>query len=114
MNNIQDFNSDLFEKYLAPYLAETEKRNGFSGQCYVASEVLFHFFGGKAAGWKPMQLQHEDTSHWFIYNETLNCYIDPTKSQFKTRVPYHLAKGKGFLTKQPSQRAQLILNQIKG
>lgn len=35
--------------------------------------------------------------------------VDPTVDQFATPVPYRQGKGKGFLTLQPSKRAQALL-----
>ena len=83
-----------------------------AGHCYVASEAVYHSLGGKAAGLTPMQVQHEGTSHWFL-KDSAGKVIDPTADQFKTPVPYDKAKGKGFLTKGPSKRAEILMNRIK-
>jgi hypothetical protein len=79
------------------------------GNCYHTSEALYHLFGGKEAGWKPMHLKHEGSSHWYLKHSTTNQIIDPTRSQFKTFPAYANGKGKGFLTKQPSKRAQELM-----
>jgi hypothetical protein len=82
-----------------------------TGHCYVASEAVYHLLGGKAAGYTPMQVTHEGTSHWFLKHES-GKIIDPTADQFTTPVPYEKAKGKGFLTKKPSKRAQVLLGRM--
>lgn len=89
----------------APYKGSC---NPMSGHCYVASEALYHAMGGKAAGLKPMYVKHEGSPHWFLKTKD-GKIIDPTADQFKTPVPYHEAKGKGFLTKEPSKRARVVL-----
>ena len=82
-----------------------------TGHCYVASEAVYHSLGGKAAGYTPMQVSHEGTSHWFLKHES-GKIIDPTSDQFKTPVPYEKAKGRGFLTKEPSKRTQTLLSRM--
>ena len=82
------------------------------GQCYVMSEVMYHLFGGKNAGWKPMRMTHEGVSHWFIQHE-MGMIVDLTARQFKTMPDYRKAVGCGFLTKQPSKRAKLYLALLK-
>lgn len=81
------------------------------GPCYPAAEALYHKLGGKAAGLTPMRITHEGVSHWYLRWETCGStfYIDPTSSQFITPVPYENGIGCGFLTKQPSKRAQVLL-----
>jgi hypothetical protein len=82
-----------------------------AGHCYVASEALYHLLGGKDAGYTPMQIVHEGSSHWFLKHSS-GKVIDPTSDQFKTPVPYEQAKGRGFLTKQPSKRAQTLIERV--
>lgn len=82
--------------------------NPMTGHCYVASEALYHALGGKEAGWTPHNITHEGSPHWFLKHKD-GAIIDPTADQFKTPVPYAKAKGKGFLTKQPSKRAKEVL-----
>lgn len=86
--------------------------NQMAGHCYVASEALFHLLGGKAAGWKPMQITHEGEPHWFLRGPGGEI-LDPTADQFVTPVPHAMARGKGFLTAKPSKRAQIIIDQVK-
>lgn len=79
--------------------------------CYIASEAYYHLNGGKAAGYTPMQGYHEGVSHWWLVNEK-GRVIDITSGQFQTPVDYSKGRGRGFLTKNPSKRAQEILDAI--
>lgn len=87
-------------------------KNYLVGHCYVASEALYHILGGKPCGWKPMFIKHENQSHWFIKNIKTNIVIDITEKQFKSKIFYDKAIGKGFLTKKPSKRAKELMKRI--
>lgn len=92
---------------LTPELVKPEYRGShpLSGHCYVASEAFYHLVGGK-----PMQMNHEEISHWFIkYDDQI---IDLTVDQFESTPDYSQAKGRGFLTKKPSKRCQIVLDRI--
>jgi len=78
------------------------------GNCYVTCEALYHLIGGKISGWKPMNIRHEGDSHWFLKHES-GLILDPTVSQFKTVPDYTKAKGRGFLTREPSRRAKKLM-----
>lgn len=84
------------------------------GNCYVASEALFHILGGKAAGWTPMVIPKgtgADT-HWFLKHST-GMILDPSRRQFGNSVPcYGLARGCGFLTKRPSKKARELMRRM--
>lgn len=86
--------------------------NRMKGHCYVASESAMHLLGGSRAGWKPMNVQHENDQHWYLEGPRGEI-LDITSSQFKTPVPYHLARGRGFLTKEPSKRAAEVIRRVK-
>lgn len=91
------------------------------GNCYVTCEALYHLLGGKESGWIPMCMRWEGDTHWFLMKVVVNSYayperhqrhaviMDPTVSQFKTRPNYTLARAKGFLTKEPSRRARVLM-----
>lgn len=81
-----------------------------SGHCYVASEALFHLLGPD--DWKPMVVTYYEVKHWFLQHRQSGWIIDATHAQFETEVPHHLAKGCGFLTKSPSQRAQIVIDYV--
>jgi hypothetical protein len=81
------------------------------GNCYVTSEALYHLLGGKDAGWTPQTIRHEGDVHWFL-RHTSGIVIDATASQFKSPPDYSAARGRGFLTKQPSKRALLLMQRM--
>ena len=82
---------------------------GTKGNCYVTSEALYHLLGGKNAGWKPMNMQHEGTQHWFLKHES-GMIVDATAIQFAKTPDYSKARGRGFLTGAPSKRARALMN----
>ncbi len=106
---VKDVRSCLTEDLRKP--AYRDKPNQVSGHCYVASEVLYHKLGGKAAGWTPQTIQHEGGPHWYLKNQD-GAIVDPTADQFETPVPYTEGRGCGFLTRQPSARSQTVLDRL--
>jgi GNAT superfamily N-acetyltransferase len=89
------------------------------GQCYAASEAAFHMYG-KDNGFKSYVLNSktfpegldEGETHWFLKNKEGEI-IDPTAEQFGgITIPYDKGKGTGFLTKNPSNAAQQIIDRI--
>ena len=84
------------------------------GNCYAASEALYHILGGKAAGWKPMVVPYKGDNHWFL-KHTSGMILDPSVEQFDRRpskATYKKAKGCGFLTKKPSNRAKEVIQML--
>jgi len=92
-----------------------EDNHPTAGHCYASSEALYHLLGGKKEGFKPILGKTEDgLTHWWILDNN-DKIIDPTAEQFfyKQQIPpYNNGKGNGFLTKQPSKRAQIIIDRI--
>lgn len=84
------------------------------GHCYVASECLYHLSGGAEGPYKPMFVRHEGEPHWFLENRTTGDVVDLTGEQFDSPVPYEKGIGKGFLTKEPSRRAKIVIDRIVG
>ena len=90
-----------------------------TGHCAVATESAYHLLGGKPAGWTPMNLHHEGSSHWFLRHAD-GRILDITASQFKTAVPYTKGRGCGFQTplkdarglQLPSKRAQVVIDRV--
>jgi hypothetical protein len=85
------------------------------GNCYVASEALYHLLGGKAAGWTPIQMRWGGDSHWALRHRS-GLILDPTRNQF-TKKPTDLdwdihGRGRGFLTREPSRRAAELMTRI--
>lgn len=107
-------------KWAAKASAE-DAANPMKGHCYVAAEVLFHLLGGKDAGWKPMTLNHDTfpeglpeqgDTHWYLQHAD-GRIADPTASQFGAHeVPYDKGKGCGFLTREPSRRARVVMERM--
>lgn len=82
--------------------------NPLTGHCYTASEMAYHLLGGKDAGWKPMNMQWEGTSHWFLKHES-GLILDITAGQFASTPDYSQAVGRGFLTKRPCQKTRVAI-----
>lgn len=86
------------------------------GNCYAASEALYHIMGGKKAGWKPMRFKivgpnKKIDTHWFL-KHTSGVIVDPSVGQFDDTPDYTKAVGSGFLTKGPSQRARKLMKEL--
>lgn len=96
------------------------RRNRRRGNCYVTVEALYHLLGGKRSGWKPMTVRHEGDVHWFLEKEVPDfnglrskfIRLDPTAMQFESTPPYESARGRGFLTKEPSRRAREMMQRM--
>jgi len=83
--------------------------NPLTGHCYIASEAAYHALGGKAQGWKPMQMSVAGTPHWWLEGPE-HKVLDITEGQFPQGVEHEKGRGKGFLTRDPSKRAQTLMN----
>jgi hypothetical protein len=97
------------------YKAAVGMKTTIRGNCYVTSEALYHLLGGKAAGWKPMSMSTHDPHgifgddvHWFLKHES-GLILDATAQQFSEPPDYSKARGRGFLTKEPSKRARKMM-----
>lgn len=125
--------NDTLGGYLKQPQVKEITDNPYTGYCYVASEAFYHLVTKEISlnkvTYHPMFMKLPDdfldkdsiyNTHWFIIakeNNTTptNRIIDLTVEQFITQrfglksLPYHLAKGKGFLTKDPSKRAQKLI-----
>lgn len=118
LNLIKEIQLVLTDDLLTPKYRALERKTPTEGHCYAASEALYHLMGGKEAGFVPCVASFDEGgekfTHWWIRNGA-DIY-DPTASQF-TEVdkepPYNLGKGAGFLTKEPSRRAQEIISRVK-
>lgn len=85
--------------------------NPYAGHCYVAAEAAFHLLP-EGHLYVPCCMKMGDDTHWFLRNKLTCCIIDPTADQFDSIPDYGRGRGTGFLTKQPSKRAQEILRRI--
>jgi 8-oxo-dGTP pyrophosphatase MutT (NUDIX family) len=112
--------ADQLVEKIKPHLTDDLRRapwkgsaNCLAGHCYVASEALWHLLGGQASGYIPQSIQHEGGPHWYLKHKETGQILDPTASQFESSVPYEKGVGKGFLTKQPSKRAQIVIDSVR-
>lgn len=92
--------------------------NSKCGNCYVASEALYHILGGKKAGWKPMRSKmlgpdKKLDTHWVLKHES-GLIIDASRLQFTNpdKIDYSTFRGAGFLTKKPSKRAKELIRKL--
>ncbi len=87
------------------------------GNCYVASEALYHILGGKAAGWDVYRAPSvtyagKPETHWWLQHRATGVVLDPSRLQFPpSDLPDIYADGRrtGFLTKGPSRRARALM-----
>lgn len=88
-----------------------------AGHCYVGSEALYHAMvaRGIVGSFKPHRARDaEGVTHWWLEDEQ-GRRLDPTASQYTSRglrPPYSAGRGGGFLTAQPSRRAQVVLDRL--
>lgn len=82
------------------------------GNCYVASEALYHILGGRDSYWRPMYMRIGNDTHWFLKHGVLSIILDPSVKQFKQKPEYNEARGSGFLTVRPSKRARALIKQL--
>ena len=91
-----------------------------AGNCYYASEALYHLLAGKKSGWKPMQMTLSGAfcgSHWFLKHSS-GLILDASKRQFSVpggkgyKPNYNKARGRGFLTKRPSIEARRLIRSM--
>lgn len=95
------------------------------GNCYVATEALYHILGGQKSDWKPMRMKIGEETHWFLEHRYWRIRIDPSRLQFPAKqrremerfgpdglTSYDKAKGSGFLTKKPSKRARKLMKEL--
>jgi hypothetical protein len=101
---------------LTPELLHPEHPGGkgpLAGHCYVATQALWHLMGGAQSGYTPHSgpAPGGDT-HWWLVQQKTGKVLDPTSSQFP-RYDYAKGTGRGFLTKDPSQRARVVMSRVR-
>ena len=112
MNLEQIIVASLSPDLLHPKYQHLKDVHPTAGHCYVASEAYYHLAGGKDVGLTPKSIKHEGATHWYI-ESCKGLIVDITSEQFKTPVPYHLGRGRGFCTKEPSKRALKLIEENK-
>ena len=101
---------------LTPNLLKPQFRGSehpLTGHCYVASEALYHLSDDSL---KPMRARDDQgVVHWWL--ETLEGEIlDLTAGQYYDlgrKPPYDRKRSGGFLTKEPSKRAQVVIQKVR-
>ena len=83
-----------------------------AGMCYIASEALYHSTGGQEV-WNVYVMRHNGDTHWFLRRRKDEKVFDLTAEQFDTLPDYTTARRIGFLTKEPSKRAKIILEDLR-
>jgi len=101
---------------LTPELLHPEHQGGkgpLAGHCYVATQALWHLMGGAQSGYTPHSgpAPGNDT-HWWLVQQQTGHVLDPTASQFPS-YDYSKGTGRGFLTKDPSQRARVVMDRVR-
>ena len=110
---IASLSDDLLNAEWRQLKRQDENPDPTFGHCYCATEAAYHLLGGKEAGWKPMHLRCQDGSHWFLKHSSGEIF-DATVGQYQGQpIEYDRAKGKGFLTRQPSKRAQTLMQRLR-
>lgn len=110
------------QKCLTPDLLKREFRkqwgpdNPMYGHCYVATETLYHLLGGEDSGYKPCRAKDDGgIIHWWLEHKETGERLDVTAEQYTTtgrRPPYAQGRGCGFLTKEPSGRAAIVIKRV--
>lgn len=106
---VDSVRNNLTPDLLKPQFRDTDFP---TGHCYVASEAIYHLLGPDS-GFYPVRLRMPDgVVHWWLANSDGDV-LDPTHDQFSHPVPYNQGKPGGFLTKEPSKRAQEVIRRVK-
>lgn len=102
-------------KHLSDDLRKPEYQghpNPLHGHCYVASEAYWHLTSERYY-LVPHYIRHEGTTHWYLGHINYEYdFVDLTAGQFDSIVPYKDGTPCGFLTRQPSKRAQILIQRV--
>lgn len=84
--------------------------NPLRGHCYVASEALYHLLGRDS--YIPTRARLCGETHWWLRHQDGDV-LDPTAAQFSEPFFYEKGVGGGFMTRQPSRRAQVVIDRVR-
>jgi hypothetical protein len=120
MKNIPELSAAI-RTVLTPDLIRPKYRghasNPMYGHYYVASEAMFHLLGGWGSPYQAMRGKDETGDvHWWLRDTDDGSIIDVTADQFTSvgkLPPYANGRAGPFLTKQPSKRAQVVLDRLR-
>ena len=100
--------------------------HSLAGHCYVASEAYFHLTGGYDE-WQVERVTVEvpeplggtaEFTHWYLRDRETGQITDLTAEQFteyergSVEIPYDEGTATGFMTSEPSERAQEVISAI--
>jgi hypothetical protein len=90
---------------------QRETEHPLSGMCYIAAEALYHLDGGNTKYFIEVVKLPSGITHWFLRKRNDYSIVDITVEQFYDNPPdYSTAKRLTFLTKKPSKRAQVLID----
>lgn len=100
-----------------PQLVDTKKckpktSNPLECQCYHAAEAVYHLAGGPRSGLVPVYGKLVDGTHWWLEDKITGEVVDPTACQLPAGYVYQ-GRRAGFLTKEPSRRAKILIQRAK-
>ena len=81
--------------------------------CYHAAEAVYHLAGAKRSGLVPVSGKLRKVTHWWLEDRKSGEIVDPTADQLPKRYDYTQGTRRGFLTLQPSKRAQVVIDRAK-
>lgn len=88
------------------------------GHCYVATEALFHLLGGYRSAFRPQfGRDNKGIVHWWLRDKKTGEILDPTVTQYTSvgrEPPYAVGRNGGFLTREPSKRACIVMRRVLG
>lgn len=118
---IDAIHRNLSDDLLSPKWRKLRTNRPTSGHCYIAAEALWHLLGGRDSGFTPHVLSHAlwpegldpGETHWFLRRG--DEILDPTAEQFEgTPIAYNIGRANGFLTREPSRRASILIKRVEG
>jgi len=114
---IRMVSASLTSDLLKPkYREEAAKQCREYGHCYIAAEALWHLLGGFQSSYTPRYaFDCENDTHWWLVHDQNRSTLDPTAPQYtrkELKTLYAEGKPCGFLTRNPSKRAQVIIDRV--
>lgn len=82
------------------------------GNCYVATEALYHILGGRESYWLVYRMRLGHDTHWYLKHSAWGTILDPSRLQFMQEPDYTKGKRTGFLTRRPSKRAMKLMEEM--
>lgn len=83
------------------------------GLCYVVSEAYFHLRGGYD-NYEVHRLTLDNGTHWFLRARDTGHVVDLTADQFDGPLDYSDSVATGFMTEEPCERTQQLLDAVEG